>query len=101
MSYIGMIKMVLSKNFNSLMGITEASSKAREDGLNSFREYIINFVNISTATLILFTDESVTLIVDNNMFSFKDYIDFEEGLDRIVKNFPKEIEALFKELNGF
>lgn len=88
--------MKLSTIYNNALNVTNNSSELRRELLTEFKPLIRNMVvaEESKSLLTVFNDASISLILNQAMFSFNNMEEFDDVFDKLTEKFPDEIDEL-------
>ena len=92
--------MKLSKVYNNAINITNNDPKLRKELLEEFKPLILNIVidNGTRSLLTILNDNSISLILNNKMFSFNSVEEFDKTFENLIEMFPKAVEGIIEQI---
>lgn len=92
--------MKLSKVYNNAINITNNDPKLRKELLEEFEPLILNIVidNGTRSLLTILNDNSISLILNNKMFSFNSVEEFDKTFENLIEMFPKAVEGIIEQI---
>lgn len=92
--------MKLSARFNNALSVSGANTEFREELLSSFGPHIKNiaYAEEERALFATFKDDSISLAIREQVFSFDDFYEFANVAEFLLKTYRNEMFAISKEI---
>lgn len=92
--------MNISERFNNALLVTNKDPALREEVMNLFKSNVLGLVNCAHGYLLVFMDNSMSMKLGRELFSFEDQEEFAYNIEDIVESYPVEVSEIISGMSA-